>query len=217
MSMTLDPEGKKSTGIFILENKANDVVPIQISIEKRILDIEGKETVAPLDLTDKFIIYPPMVSLSPNEKRAVKIVYLGPKDLKLEKTYRLWATQLPVKNYDKDSGKSRVNILSRYGASFYVSPIGAKSKVAITEILHLDEKSPKLQVTFENTGLAHENLMQFNIKIKGKDKTYTIDWKEIKSTFTSINVFPKQKRNVSIPWRPEFPSGPLTGEIQALE
>lgn len=217
MNMTLDQEGKKATGVFVLESKATDIVPIQISIEKRMLDAEGKETTAPLDPTDKFLIYPPMISLGPNEKRMVKIVYMGPKDLQVEKSYRLWATQLPVKNYEKDKDKSQLKILSRYGASLYVAPFGAKPKVEMLEARRVEDKNPKLLMTFENHGTAHENLMYFSIKITGKNKSYTIEWKDIKSTFTSINVFPKQKRSVSMPWNAEFPTGPLTCEIQPAE
>jgi P pilus assembly chaperone PapD len=226
MNLTLDPSGRNATASFYLENKTDEPVPVEASIVKRSLDINGKETLEPLPQSENhFVIYPPMLTLKPHEKRTVRVAYKGPDKFPVEKTYRFFASQLPLSNYLKERNKNLLNILMRYGASLYVTPIEAEAKVSIVsskvmKTTNTDKKTKyEMELIFENTGDVHKNLINYNIKFKEVNKlnTYTLEWKDVSKQVGPLNVFAKQKRRVLIPWVQGMPTTNIKSELEFLE
>jgi fimbrial chaperone protein len=226
MNLTLDPSGQNATASFFLENKTDNPVPVEATIVKRALDINGKETLEPLSEKDNnFVIYPPMLTLKPHEKRTVRVAYKGPDSFPVEKTYRFFASQLPLSDYQKEKNKNLLNILMRYGASLYVAPVDASPKVFVSSSKFIKtlgpDKKPKyeLELTFENSGAIHQNLINYKLKFKeaNKPETFTLEWKDVSKEVGPLNVFAKQKRKVSIPWTQGMPTSNIKTEIEFLE
>ena len=228
MNLSIDSSSKYGVGVFLLENKSDDTVPIELTIVKRTLDYDGKETLSEIKSNEyHFIVYPPMLTLQPHEKRNVKVVYQGPKNIEIEQTFRLFSSQLPLSNYQKEKDKNLLNILMRYGASLYVSPKDSEAKVVINEVkgyTSTDKNkntSKNLMIILENQGNVHKNLIRYNLKLTADDGTsVTIPWELLsKEINPPVNIFAKQKRRVLIHCPQELMNntGNIKAEIQYLE
>ena len=86
-------QGDGSSKIFRVENESNEKIAVKLRAYVRQIDDKGKETLAE---TKDFKIYPDQISLSASDSRAVRVLYLGLKDIDQENSYRIIATQLPV-------------------------------------------------------------------------------------------------------------------------
>jgi len=226
MNMTLEPFGKGSANSFYLENKSDDAVQIEISISKRMLDENGVETTANLDpKEDAFEFFPPMLTLKPHDKRAVRVFYKGNPDAPKEKAYRMFVTQLDIRDHEKEKGKNTMHFLMRYEPSLYVASKESKSDVNIVETTRVSGKdgTQKLKIVFRNKGTAHENLTDYNIKLRSKKGDhavlYTISWSALNKLQGQkpLNVFAGQNRVLFLDWQTQFPNENVMGEIEHIE
>lgn len=115
--------------------------------------------------TDHFKIYPEQLSLLPSDSRAVRVTYLGPKDLASESAYRIVATQLPVsfKNRVKKTG---VNFLFKFIASVYVTSENFIPKLEVESIKRI--KTGHVKIKIKNKGQKHRQLKGVKIVLKDK-------------------------------------------------
>jgi P pilus assembly chaperone PapD len=226
MSLTIESKGKGAVGSFTLENKGDDPVPVELSVTHRTIDLNGKESATPLtdDERKDFTIYPPMLTVGPHETRIIKVRYKGKPNLTIELNYRLFVTELPLNNYLKDKGKNDLKFLMRYGASLYISDAKFSDDISISDVSSVDLTDYKkktttyLSVTFQNKGLTHRNLINYNVTLTDSvGRSVTIPWVQVAKSFGTINVLSKQKRHVLVPWVKELTKGKLSGEIKFIE
>ena len=93
-------------------------------------DDKGKETTVE---SKDFKIYPDQMTLEPSDSRAVRVVYLGVKDIEKESSYRIIATQLPV-DFKADAKKNGIKFLFQFVASAYVTNDKYYPKVLVESI-----------------------------------------------------------------------------------
>lgn len=163
MVANFTPAGEGATRIFRVENEGKEKIAVKIEAFTRSIDDKGKETMAP---SKDFKIYPDQMSLNGSDSRAVRIVYLGPKDMEQETAYRIVASQLPV-SFKEDKKQTGIKFLFQFVASVYVTNENYYPKIEIEPIKRLDKDTVRLSVV--NKGQRHVVLK--NVKVEMKDNS----------------------------------------------
>jgi fimbrial chaperone protein len=189
MSLTLTPnDGLKSSNVF-LENDSSSPIAIQLSLAKRIMDLNGKEE-NPEEL-ENLDAYPNQLIIPAFEKRSVKISWQGKSLGKEELSFRVIAEQLPLDVDKTNKKKGNVKILLKYIGALYVDPGNCQSKVELVKFNVLEKK---IVFEFENTGSKHQVITNLKLVISKKnEKDIILEAKSLKN-FTGENILPKSKR-----------------------
>jgi fimbrial chaperone protein len=159
MSQTILFKAQENTTLFYLENDSELPIAIQVSIATREMDSNGVEKNN--IVKDDFNFYPAQIIIPPNEKRSVKVSYMGKDRPKKELSYRLIAEQLPIELEKSKKNKKSIKVLLRYVAALYVSDEAFNSEVGLKN-LTADEKN--ISLTLNNNGTKHQVLSDLSLK-----------------------------------------------------
>jgi fimbrial chaperone protein len=222
MTVSLEPSGKEATRSFVVDNNSNEKIAVQISMVERQMDLKGLEKFPEAD--DDFIVYPPQLILGPNEKRTVRVTWVGnPKPTK-ELAYRIIAEQLPVDTEKQEKPKGAViRMLLKYQGALYITPKGVKPELSVQSAgLEPKLKPEKLAITIENKGLAHIVLKEPTLIVTPVSKAaaqvtsvkiYAADLNEINGQ----NVLASSKRKFLVNWPAHLPKGPVKVELETKD
>jgi fimbrial chaperone protein len=196
MSSTIKFKASENSTLFYLENDSDQPIAIQVSIATREMDSKGieKNTV----VKDDFSFYPSQIIIPSNEKRSVKVSYMGSEKPKKELCYRLIAEQLPIDLDKNKKNKKSIKVLLRYVAALYVSDEeNFKSEISMKS-LSSDDKN--IIFTIENKGNKHQVLSDLNLKFfDEKSKTETILSAEDLKGVSGENILPNSERQFIFP------------------
>ncbi|MFN8370543.1 MAG: fimbria/pilus periplasmic chaperone [Bacteriovoracaceae bacterium] len=173
MSATFALTGRDASKLFELENDSNEKIAVRLSMSKRLMDEEGKETQP--EVEDDFLIQPFHIVMDPFQKKAVRVTWMKGENFKDELAYRLIAEQLPIDMGDKAEKNKRqanIKVLLRYVAAVYVDPGTTQSNVTVVKQEH-DSIKKKLIITLNNSGNKHQILKNLKVKIKNGDQGET--------------------------------------------
>ncbi|RJX75308.1 molecular chaperone [Vibrio sinensis] len=147
---------KDKSASYTLENLTNKKAAYEIKVASRILDQNGKEL---RDETKEIRVFPSKVILEPQQKKRIKVIYLGKKGITQEKAFRVVFMQLDrdVTEQDQQTFNAKFN----FHTAFYVTPVGAKSDLT-AQITH---ENTKAQLTLVNQGNKHVILQDWNLKL----------------------------------------------------
>ncbi|MFW6363555.1 MAG: fimbria/pilus periplasmic chaperone, partial [Spirochaeta sp.] len=135
ISQSFQPSGPESSQVFLLQNPGERTVAVELRMLTRELQPDGSEVRNPAD--NEFSIFPQRVILEPDERRTIRVRWLGRENPEIELSYRLLAEQLPVDFDEQDSSDGGViNLMFRYLAAVYITPEGAEPEIRIS----LDEE-----------------------------------------------------------------------------
>jgi fimbrial chaperone protein len=192
MSQTINFRPNENTTLFYLENDSELPIAIQVSIATRSMDPNGLEKNTDQNIKNDFSFYPSQMIIPSNEKRSVKVTYLG-KEIPIKETaYRLIAEQLPVDLEKNTKNKKSIKVLLRYVAALYVTTEKMQSDVNFKS-LAVDEK--KVSLTIENKGSKHQVLSNLNLKfLDDKSKKETLLTAEELKGMTGENVLAMSER-----------------------
>lgn len=190
MSATLNYKPNENTSLFYLENDSTLPIAIQISIATRTMDINGIEK--NIDVKNDFDFYPSQVIIPANEKRSVKVTYLGKTRPQNEIAYRLIAEQLPIDLEKSKKNKKSIKVLLRYVAALYVSDDDFKSDIEVKSILVTDKN---VSVTLDNKGTKHQVLsdLKLNFLNDKLKKEIMITQEDLKGA-SGENILAKSER-----------------------
>lgn len=175
MDVDFTPDGEGASKIFRIENESDEKVAVKIHAYTRQMDDKGKETRVE---TKDFKIYPEQITLAGSDSRAVRVMYIGPKRLEQESSYRIVATQLPVA-FKKDAKKTGVSFLYEFVASVYVTNEKFVPKIEVESITRTDKENLKIKVI--NKGQKHTLLRYVKIELKDSNgKVLSLDNSTIK-------------------------------------
>lgn len=209
MVITFSPTGKGKTQVLTVENTGTEKVPLQLEAFTRSVNSKGEEVRAK---TEDFNIFPEQLVLLPNEKRNIRITWMNSLTDKIEKSYRIVATQLPIefkeKNSESSSAGVNLNFLLQYVASAYVKPEGANPSVKLKSYKQLDPT--KIRLKIKNEGTAHQLLKTKNLDILLTDKS-VIQIKD-NEAIDSLNLLAGQEAEVDISLK-----NPLKTSIKNIE
>lgn len=218
MHLTLEPTGESSTQSFYIENNHDETLQIETVLQDRTVDVKGEENSKPSAQAAKdLVVYPPIFTLKPHEKRSIRIAYRGQdKNPSPELLYRLLVKEIPSKN--KNKGKSGAVLYFNYVMAIYVTSPESNSKVVSKKVestMVYDKKLKKefhlMKILFENEGTTHQYFKYYHLTIIPKDpalktKKFVYTQKDGIATNNQI-ILSKHEREFSIPWPPSVPTG----------
>lgn len=191
MSQTIELSNDRQAVQFFLENDSPASMAVELTVKERNMDQAGKESLA--DSQD-VKVFPPQVIIPAGEKRAIRVSYSGPKDLKSEKSYRVIAEQLPLNVDAKTKEKAGIQMLMKYVAALYVAPSDTKSDL---KILSHSSNGKVIKLLIENSGGRHQLLNAPVLKYSVKDKKQEIKADELQG-LAGENVLAGTKREFVI-------------------
>ena len=197
------PQGEGQTQSFYIENPEDKQVAVQIDIFYRTQGANGEEVRTE---TDQFTIYPSQVVLKAQQKRTVRVMWKGPKEISKELSFRLVAEELPIDlQKQKDTPRTNLNFLLKYVASLYVTPEGARAKIEVKQVGQVMEKDgKKLTLTLENSGTAHKVMNEISVKVSAGGKSVELPSANLK-IFETENLLAGTRKTFVLPWPKELP------------
>lgn len=212
---------------FYVENNESESIAIDTFLRVRKYHEDGTFLEEqPKNLSERIDIFPKQFFLKPKEKRLVKIIYKGPKDIKTEENYRIIIQRLAVE-LSKNSSKTKknanaiVNFVVQFHGNVMVTPIEGKPNVKLIkyEKRHFVSKDKKeetdgISLTFENTGTASFMLENYEASVNyideyGKEKNKILKQKDVfpkTALYTESRgrVFVKSSKTVFLPFAEKF-------------
>lgn len=214
MSVSLEPQGRNASHSFVVDNNGPEKIAVQISMTHRQVAIDGKELNPEAD--DDFILYPPQLTLGPNEKRTVRVTWSGSPTPPKELAYRIIAEQLPVDTARPEKkGNAVIKMLLRYMGAVYVTPKGASPKIEVTKIERTDsgKTGPRLLIEIENKGTAHQIIKAAKLRLSSGQSSVELSGDEIKALIGE-NLLAGGVRRYEIPWPSKLQNGALKAELE---
>jgi fimbrial chaperone protein len=199
MSQTIELSDNRQAVQFFLENDSPSSMAVELTVKERNMDQAGNET---HKTSEEVKVFPPQVIIPAGEKRAIRVSYSGPKDLKIEKSYRVIAEQLPLNVDAKTKEKAGIQMLMKYVAALYVAPPSTKSDL---KILSHSTNGKELKILIENSGGRHQLLNAPVLKYSLKDKKQEISAAELQG-LAGENVLAGTKREFVIKTTKSIPS-----------
>lgn len=172
---SLELTGGAKSGTFSVINSGEDKLTCQIDLKEWSQDADGKD--AYTDAKD-IVFFPKIMTVEPNEHRAVRIGIKGPLSAK-EKTYRLFVEEIPSQKKatdQKDAGKitAGLTIAFRYSMPIFVRPARPQESGIIEKI---DMSEGVVKAVVRNTGNVHVKLL--SVTFHGKAAGTELFSKEI--------------------------------------
>ena len=154
--------------------------------------------------------------LKGGQKRLVRVIWKGDKNLKEENAYRLIAESLPIKTEtaingsdDNNNVKIGINLGVRYVSSLYVAPLESKPNIKITRsVVEIENDQLMLVIDFENQGTRHELLNSRNLEVTTGNTVVKITKEEMEKALPGrYNLLAHHKLTVRLPLQATFPQG----------
>jgi fimbrial chaperone protein len=152
------------SGSFSVINSGSDRLNVQISVMEWAQDEDGKDVYG--EARD-VVFFPKIMTVEPNEQRAIRIGMKGPPSLK-EKTYRLFIEEIPTKKKAQDIAVSEkitagLTIAFRYAVPIFVKPVRRQESGVIEKV---EMSKGMVRAFVKNTGNVHIKLL--NVTFRGK-------------------------------------------------
>lgn len=207
MSTSIGVKDKTNSTLFYLENDSDQPIAVTASVLKREINADGVETNQKTE--GEITVYPSQLIIPPNEKRSVKVTWVGRVVPTSEAAYRLVAEQLPIELDKNKKQKASIKVLLRYVAALYVEPESFSSEVSLKK-MEMDEKSIAFFVA--NTGKKHQVLANLTLQVTGK-KSFSIGSDELKN-MSGENVLALSERVFRFPRTGKFKDIQSTDKVK---
>ncbi|MGG6241887.1 fimbrial biogenesis chaperone [Nodosilinea sp. AN01ver1] len=212
-SLTLEPSGSRSTGLFQVRSTGDEPVAVEIRVTERQMDLQGTETRP--DAEDDFVVYPPQILLQPGQVQTVRVTWLGEPNPEHELPYRLIAEQLPIDLDEPEAAVTtavvRINALYNYVASLYISPRGSSPNIVLESASHQTINGQNaLVLQFNNQGTAHQVMTGLHLTLTAAGgQTITLSPEQLQGV-SGENMLAQHQRQFTLPWPDGFPVGPVS-------
>jgi len=217
ISRTFAPAGAGATQSYELVGDKSETQAVEISVVKRDMDLDGKETYKPAD--DDFLIYPPQIILKPGTSQTVRVTWVGDVTPAQELSYRLVAQQVPINLKKPEVSKpkpttGKVEILLSYMGSLYIRPADLQPKVVLSSVtVQNAQGKPAIALILDNQGAARATLKTFSLNLTSGGKTITLKPEQLKEINTHTILANHQRRFV-FPYPAELPQGNVTATFE---
>ena len=158
--------GVKSGALAVI-NSGDEKVNCQIDLKEWSQDGEGKDVYTD---TKDIVFFPKIMTVEPNDQRAIRIGLKGPQSLK-EKTYRLFVEEIPSQkkgSENKEPGKisAGLTIAFRYAVPIFVKPAKQQESAVVEDV---DMVYSEASAVIKNTGNVHIKMLSIAFRGKAGD------------------------------------------------
>lgn len=210
MSSSIGVKGNDSSALYFLENDTDQSIAVQVNLVRREMDINGVESNP--KISNELTLYPTQLIIPPNEKRSVKVAWVGKELPTKELAYRLIAEQLPIELEKNKNKKASIKVLLRYVAALYVKAEDYSPDIKVAEVKNVEKK---ISILIENIGKKHQVLANLNLKFidekKKKEILLTVD--DLKG-MSGENVLADSKRIFIFPMTGKFSEISSTDKVK---
>lgn len=160
MSADFKPDKGETSQVYTITNTEDQPLSIEVHIETRRHETDGKEINEKSEqIKSLFSIFPKAALIPPKQKKGIRVIYLGPKNIESETAYRVIISQRPSPEALKTGG---VKMLQEFKTAAYVAPKNAKSKI---QLLKTEALGRALKLTFKNDGNTHQIVKKMTLKV----------------------------------------------------
>ncbi len=148
--------GEKS-GSYTLENLSQRKAAYQIQAVTREIFSNGEEN---LQETKLIRVFPSKIILSPGQKKRIKVIYLGKKNIAKEQSFRVLFNSLDL---DVSDSLKTTGVITKYNfaTTFYVTPKDAEADLNT----HIVKKNNRYQLQLKNLGSKHIILRNWKLDL----------------------------------------------------
>ena len=196
-------DGVYSTTATIL-NDSEGMIAIEASPRIRSYNKDGEESFE--KEAENLIIVPSQMIIPANGEQVLNIRWIGPRDIAVEKAYRLLIEYVSVSE-DKLKGivtekqQAGININYRIAKSFYVSPQNAKAEIVLQKAQKKVIKGQSmLHLSCTNLGTKHLIAHALDVQLTTKSNGNVLLSFSKNDFGGSINFLPQEAREIYVPW-----------------
>ena len=166
---SLELAGSVRSGAFSVVNSGSEKLNCQVDVKEWSQDADGKDVYTD---TKDVIFFPKIMTVEPNEQRAIRVGIKIPAGLK-EKAYRLFVEEIPSQQTparEKKNGAIRagLTIAFRYAMPIFVKPARQQETANMEKV---DMANGVATVVVGNTGNVHVKLLSVAFTGKAADGT----------------------------------------------
>ena len=143
------------TAVFKLNNTTDHDVTVQLSTASWTQDAFGKDIYDP---TADIVFFPRIMKIARGEERIVRIGYKGQPEVDREKTYRLFAQELPQRGQKEGT----LNFAFRFSVPVFVPP--QRKQKAVEKLMKTELDNGQLKVWMQNTGGQHYSVKRLDAR-----------------------------------------------------
>jgi fimbrial chaperone protein len=161
----LELNASVKSGVFTVINSDTEKLNVQVEVKEWTQDADGKDV---YNDTKEIIFFPKIMTVEPNEQRAIRIGITVPASNK-EKTYRLFVEEIPSPKREegKDSSAKRISagltIAFRYATPIFVVPPRPQVSAVVEKV---DLTKGIARATVRNAGNVRVKLL--SVVFRGK-------------------------------------------------
>jgi P pilus assembly chaperone PapD len=205
--------GDQTSTVYTVSNPSDLPLAIEVSVKGRTTALRGQEiSDESLAVKSMFSIFPAATIIQPKQKKGIRVVYVGPKDLRTEKVFRIVISETPTKT--DQSGKSAVRMFRKFETTAYVRPKDVSPDLKLISVS--DSGSNKLLLKFKNIGTAHQLIRKLAVKIKGDSGSSKIITEQDESSLLT-NFLAGEERDIEIRRPDEIKGKALSSVIESME
>ncbi|MBA5760813.1 fimbria/pilus periplasmic chaperone [Vibrio sp. 404] len=164
LSQTISTKQKSAS--YTLENLTDRKAAYVVKVATRTINSMGEEL---REETKEIRVFPSKIILEPQQKKRIKVIYLGKRNIEQEKAFRVVFMQL-----DRDvteSEKSELNAKFNFHTAFYVTPKNAEARLNA----NLTQGNEGPQLALANRGNKHIILQDWKLKLTSGEQSVIYD------------------------------------------
>jgi fimbrial chaperone protein len=213
MSQVFSPSGSGATQSFEIVNDGKGRIAIEVSMTS----LERDESYVEInrDAGDDFLVYPPQIIIPAGGRQMVRVTWLGDPSPRVERAYRLVATQLPIELLDPAAkapplAVGQMRVLVTYKASVFIRPRLAAAKLALgaVDVAKGEGGANVLALTVENSGTGGAVIASCAVRLTSAGTTIALSDAGVAKSRVPAGA----RRRYLLPWPAGLPVGPVTAE-----
>lgn len=143
LKLTFSPQSRSA--VLDVVNTSDRKISVQVDARSWGQDSSGKDI---YQYTEDLVYFPKIVTLSPGEKRVVRLAFRGERNQQHEQSYRLFIEEL----VDRSQESTALSFALRFSIPVFVQSKGMKATISVAEAGVDDGVA---NITLSNTGTEH--------------------------------------------------------------
>lgn len=152
--------GKSSSALVEITNQSAEPLRLQLSVSSWDQSPMGELL---LKETDEVILFPPLLTVEPGEKRKIRLGAVTPRGV-TEKSYRIVLEELPPAADSPTEARNQIRVLTRMTIPVFLEP---SKQVASGHIADLTVQRSAASFEIRNTGTTHYSVEQIDVRGTG--------------------------------------------------
>lgn len=197
LRVMLEPAVGRTAVTFAVSNPRDEALPVEIRVERRIIGPDGQQTFEPVE--GDFVVFPVQSLIPADGSQAVRVQYVGDRQLSQTAGYILRVSEVPV----IDPAVSGIQFAYSFGAAVYVKPAGAASRIVVDSSRMEDGR---MVLELRNIGNDFALLTEKRLRFMIGDQAFDLSGDALRTLIPNALVAPASGRRLEL-LIPDLPTG----------